>query len=63
MNKLKTVQIPEDLFYDLIKYHSLDMRDPELKLRIRSGLEEKLDKMAARTRYAKTIEAKKNDNP
>lgn len=52
----KTVQIPEELFYDLIKYHSLDLRDPELKLRIRSGLEAKLDKMADRERYRKGIE-------
>lgn len=51
----KTVQIPEELFYDLIKYHSLDLREPELTLRIRSGLEEKLNKMADRERYRKGI--------
>jgi len=53
---MKSVQISEELFFDLARYHLLDQRDEELTLRIRSGLEAKLDKMADRERYRKGIE-------
>ena len=52
---MKSVQISEELFFDLARYHLLDQRDEELTLRIRSGLEAKLDKMADRERYRKGI--------
>lgn len=53
---MKSVQISEELFFDLARYHLLDQRGEELTLRIRSGLEAKLDKMADRERYRKGIE-------
>lgn len=53
---MKSVQISEELFFDLTRYHLLDQRGEELTLRIRSGLEAKLDKMADRERYRKGIE-------
>lgn len=48
---MKTVQIPESLFLDLCKEFLLDFSDPEQKLRIRKGLQEKLDALARRQLY------------
>ncbi len=52
---VKQVQIDEILFYDLAKYHLLDQRTEELEHRIREGLERKLQKMADRERYSRTL--------
>lgn len=51
----KSVQISEDLFFDLAKYHCLGQQNEELKSRIREGLEQKIEKMAARQRYAERL--------
>ena len=34
---MKSVQISEELFFDLARYHLLDQRDEELTLRIRES--------------------------
>lgn len=54
MHKSKTIQIPESLFMQLVRYHWLDDRTPELEEAIRDGLSSKIDKMAARDAYART---------
>lgn len=61
---MKSVQISEELFYDLAKYHLLDQRNDELEHRISTGLERKLQKMADRERYSRTLaEAKEKKVP
>lgn len=44
----KNVQIPQHLFYDLIRYFVLDSDDPDLYRRIRSQVEDKVEKIVAR---------------
>ncbi len=48
--KMKQIQIPEDLFIALMKYHLLDMEDvqPEIK----KGLMDKMDSIAMRLLYS-----------
>ncbi|SHM99357.1 hypothetical protein SAMN02746066_04278 [Anaerosporobacter mobilis DSM 15930] len=48
---MKQVQIPEQLFFDLVKYHLLDMEDrlPEIK----KGLTDKMDAIVMRELYSK----------
>ena len=48
---MKNVQISEELFFALLKYHLLEMDDvlPEIK----KGLEEKLEAMVRRDLYTK----------
>ncbi|MCR5692203.1 MAG: complexin-2 [Eubacterium sp.] len=48
----KTVQIPLDTFYDLIRVHLLDQNDPDTMKRISSTLERKLDTMTRREYYS-----------
>lgn len=47
---MKQIQIPEDLFIALMKYHLLDMEDvqPEIK----KGLMDKMDSIAMRLLYS-----------
>jgi hypothetical protein len=47
----KSVQIPAELFVQLINYHLYERRDPELAERIRKGLDEKLEALARRQLY------------
>lgn len=49
---MKNVQISEELFFALLKYHLLEMDDvlPEIK----KGLEEKLEAMVRRDLYTNT---------
>lgn len=54
---MKKVQIDESLFYDLARFHLLGQRSEELESRIREGLEQKIEKMAARQRYAERLAA------
>ena len=46
----KNVQIPYDLFIDLIRFHLLDLYEDEKK--IRTGLEQKLKAMSDRQLYS-----------
>ena len=48
---MKKIQIPEELFIALMKYHLLDMEDvqPEIK----KGLMDKMDSIAMRLLYSK----------
>ena len=48
---MKSYMIPEDLFLDLVKYHLLDMQDPERAERIRNGLNAKMQADARRRNY------------
>ena len=48
---MKQIQIPEELFMQLIKYHLLDMQ--ELQPKIIEGLESKLDSISMRLLYSK----------
>lgn len=59
----KTVQIPTELFVQLINYHLYNRRTPELAEQIRSGLDRKLEALARRelfseSRSAETPEAR-----
>ena len=47
---MKQIQIPEELFMQLIKYHLLDMQ--ELQPKIKEGLESKLDSISMRLLYS-----------
>ena len=47
----KNVQIPYDLFIDLIRFHLLDLYEDEKE--IRTGLEQKLKAMSDRQLYSK----------
>ena len=62
---MKNIQVPENLFYDLAKYHCLGQQNEELESRIREGLEQKVEKMAARQRYAERLktEGKTTEQP
>lgn len=53
---VRQVQIDETLFFDLARYHLLDQRGEEIESRIREGLEQKNERMAARQRYAERLE-------
>lgn len=48
---MKQIQISEELFMQLIKYHLLDMQ--ELQPKIKEGLEIKLDSISMRLLYSK----------
>lgn len=51
----KSVLIPEDLFVDLCKWHLLDFHDPDLEIRIRTALQDKLNKSLARVEYGRNL--------
>lgn len=51
MKQTKTVQIPQELFLELCKYHLLDVQTQETIERINQGLTNKVDQMARRTAY------------
>ncbi len=48
---MKQIQIPEELFISLIKYHFLNME--EVQPEIEKGLMDKMDAMAMRELYSK----------
>ncbi len=52
---MKSYMIPEDLFLELVKYHLLDLQEPERAERIRSGLNQKMEADARRREYAESI--------
>ena len=47
---MKQIQIPEELFIALMKYHILDM--PEAQPEIKKGLEDKMDSISMRLLYS-----------
>ena len=50
-NGLKNVQISQELFFDLVRFHLLEME--ELSPEIQKGLEAKLEAMVKRELYTK----------
>ena len=60
---MSNVMIPEELLLDLIRYHLLEVQDPELTARIRAGLEAKMTAAARREAYSQTLTNKKNTPP
>ncbi len=48
---MKSYMIPEDLFLELVKYHLLDLQEPERAERIRNGLSAKMQADARRRSY------------
>ncbi len=48
---MKSYMIQEDLFLDLVKYHLLDLQEPERAERIRAGLNTKVQADARRRDY------------
>ncbi len=52
MNKPKTVQIPLETFYDLVRVHLLGSDDKDALKRISDALEGKLDAMVRREYYS-----------
>lgn len=58
--KNKNVQIPEQLLIDLCNYHIAGIRDPNLDMRIRQGLQVKLNAVKRRSDYQKRV-AHEND--
>ncbi len=52
---MKQVQIPEELMVALVKYHLLEVDDPEVVDTIHRHLQDKLDKMAKRQEYIESL--------
>lgn len=48
---MANVQIPQELFLQLCKYHLVGLDDPEVTAAIERGLNDKLDQMARRQTY------------
>ena len=48
---MRKVQISEDLFFEILKYHLLD--DESVLPNIKKGLEEKVEAMSRRELYSK----------
>lgn len=61
----KYIQIPVELFGQLVRYHLLDMNDEEIKTQIVKGLNEKLERMENHDLYTTyknaDSEEKRND--
>jgi len=57
---MKFYKISEDLFLDLVKYHLLDLQEPERAERIRAGLAAKMESDARRRDYAETLAKKQS---
>lgn len=51
---MKNVQIPEELLFQLFRYHLLGSDDQELLTSITKGLQEKLDKMVKHQLYSES---------
>ena len=51
MDRVKNVQISQELFFDLVRFHLLEME--ELSPEIKKGLEAKLEAMLKRELYTK----------
>lgn len=52
---MKSYMIPEALFLDLVKYHLLDLQEPDRVERIRVGLTAKMEADARRRDYAASV--------
>lgn len=50
----KNVQIPFELFLDLVSIHLLNDSDPERLQRAKNGLEKKLDQIVTRDLYSRS---------
>lgn len=53
---MSNIQISKELFFELLKYHLVDLRDDERELYIQKELQSKLDKMAKRELYGKQFD-------
>lgn len=52
----KNVQIPESLFFELVRYHILEQQyDDLLNAKICQALQQKVDKLAAHENYKKEL--------
>lgn len=58
---MANVQIPEELFLELCKYHLLDIKDEQVAIRIANGLEQKYETIKRRTEYTEYLR-QKNDH-
>ena len=60
----KQIMITEELFINLCKWHLLDYHDPDLEVRIRAGLQDKLNRSLARAEYSRNLSnLAEKDNP
>lgn len=57
---MRTIQIPYDLFLDLVRYHLTGLRDEDIETHIKLGLQDKLDRAAARERYGEEVAMRKH---
>lgn len=53
---MKQVQIPYDLLLDLCRWHLSGVQDEEIENRIKAGLQDKMNRAAAREAYAAGLE-------
>lgn len=58
---MKNIQIPETLFIQLCMYFLLDRTEEEQVKAITAGLQEKLDRIQARTNYAEQFREKQKE--
>lgn len=49
------IQITEDLYFDLIRYHIYEDKSPEIEARIVAAIEQKVEAMAKRQTYTETL--------
>lgn len=54
MTKIKSIQIPEELFFNLVKYFILELSDPELEQAIAKAISDKFEKMVDRDLFSKS---------
>lgn len=55
---MRNVQISEELFLDLVRWHLLDLQDPDLQIRILNGLQDKLDRLSSHDEYSRNLSKK-----
>lgn len=58
--QLPKIQISYDLFMDLCRYHLSGLCDPDIERHIKSGLQDKLDRSAAREQYSKQLQQERS---
>lgn len=63
MPSKRSVQIPYELLADLCRYHLAGVTDQETESRIRVGLTDKMNRTAARERYAAELPQRPKDMP
>ena len=60
--QLPKIQISYDLFMDLCRYHLSGLHDPDIEQRIKTGLQNKANRAAARETYARNLHTERSSH-